>query len=212
MDFNMICCALDFNIAGPRGDIYNPVYSSDSDIAGACAATDLSAQITQAGAEIELLDRQLARTRLLAPFDGIVVSGDLSRSLGKPVERGEVLFEVAPLDSYRVAVEIRDRDIAEIEAGLRGALALAAMPTRRLPLEVVNVTHFSSGEGESEHFRVEARLLESSTTEDSGAADQGLRPGMRGVAKLDIDQRSRAWVWSHQLIDWLRLQLWTWLP
>lgn len=163
----------------------------------------LAAQIEQAEAEIELLDRQLARTRLLAPFDGIVVSGDLSRSLGKPVERGEVLFEVAPLDSYRVAVEVRDRDIREIEPGRRGALALAAVPSRRLPLEVVNVTRFIADATQSEGFRVEAHLLETPAV---------LRPGMRGVAKIDLGRRPRIWVWTHELIDWLRLQLWTWLP
>jgi multidrug resistance efflux pump len=172
----------------------------------------LDAQITQAGAEIELLDRQLARTRLRAPFDGVVVSGDLSRSLGKPVERGEVLFEVAPLDSYRVAIEIRDQDISAIEVGKRGALVLAAMPTEHLPLEVVNVTHFSTGDGESAHFRVEARLLEAPGSSASPVAGRMLRPGMRGLAKIDIDRRARLWVWSHQLIDWLRLQLWTWMP
>lgn len=167
----------------------------------------LQAQIARSEAEIELIERQLERTHLLAPFDGLVVSGDLSRSLGKPVERGEVLFEVAPLDGYRVAIEVRDWSIAEIEAGQRGALVLAAMPTERLPLEVINVTHFSSGEGETEHFRVEARLSEM-PPEASGQ----LRPGMRGVAKLDLGLRPRLWVWTHELIDWLRLRLWAWLP
>ena len=54
--------------------------------------------------------------------------GDLSQSLGSPVERGEVLFEVAPLDDYRIIVEIDERDISMVSAGQLGTLTLAALP------------------------------------------------------------------------------------
>ena len=37
-----------------------------------------------------------------------------------------------------------------------------------------------------------------------------LRPGMRGIGKVDIGQRRLIWIWSHNLIDWFRLQAWTW--
>jgi len=30
--------------------------------------------------------------------------------------------------------------------------------------------------------------------------------------KIDIGQRKLIWIWSHRLIDWLRLQVWTWTP
>ena len=60
----------------------------------------------QIDAQLELIDAQLARMRLTAPFSGVVVSGDLSQSLGSPVEHGQVLFEVAPLDAYRVILEV----------------------------------------------------------------------------------------------------------
>jgi hypothetical protein len=62
----------------------------------------LGAQLEQAEAQLALIEEQLSRTRILAPFDAIVVKGDLSQSLGAPVERGNVLFELAPLDAYRI--------------------------------------------------------------------------------------------------------------
>ena len=52
-----------------------------------------------------LTGQQLERMQIMAPFDGVVVSGDLSQSLGSPVERGDVLFEVAPLDDWRLMLE-----------------------------------------------------------------------------------------------------------
>jgi biotin carboxyl carrier protein len=69
----------------------------------------ISSQIDQAEAQLAMVDEQLARTDIVAPFDGVIVSGDLTQSLGAPLERGEVLFEVAPLDSYRVVLEVDER-------------------------------------------------------------------------------------------------------
>jgi hypothetical protein len=39
-----------------------------------------------------------------------------------------------------------------------------------------------------------------------------LQPGMEGVAKVDIDRRRLIWIWTHEIVDWLRLKLWAWLP
>ena len=53
------------------------------------------------------------------------------------------------------------------------------------------------------HFRVEARIE---------TAPAGLHPGMGGYAKLDGGERSRLWIWTHRLVEWLTLRTWTWWP
>ena len=88
------------------------------------------ARADQADAQVSLLDEQLSRTRVVAPFDGIVTSGDFSQSLGTPVERGQVLFEVAPLQGYRVVVEVDERDIGWLAAGQRGSWHCPPCPAR----------------------------------------------------------------------------------
>ena len=45
------------------------------------------AQIAETDAEIDLSDQMIARARLAAPFDFVVVNGDLSQAVGKPVSR-----------------------------------------------------------------------------------------------------------------------------
>jgi len=161
------------------------------------------ARKAQTDAELELLDEQLARTRLTAPFDGVVVTGDLSRSLGAPVQQGELLFEVAPLEGYRVVLQVDERDIAGVAKGQEGLLTLTALPSEKLPFTVEKVTPVSSVADGRNVFRVEARL--------EGAED-ALRPGMAGVAKVGIGRRNLVWIWTHPLLDWLRLQLWAWRP
>jgi len=162
-----------------------------------------SARIAQTEAGIALLEEQLARTRLMAPFDGVVVKGDLSQLLGSPVSRGDVLFEVAPLDGYRVILKVDEREIRDVVEGTRGQLTLSAMPGEPLPFTVERVTPVAKAEDGRNHFRAEARLDHPPTL---------LRPGMEGVARIDAGRRSLVWIWTHDLVDWLRLWLWSWWP
>jgi RND family efflux transporter MFP subunit len=161
------------------------------------------AKIDQAEAQIALLDEQLARTKVVAPFNGVVMSGDLSQSLGAPVERGEVLFEVAPLDEYRVIAEVDERDITEIKVGQQSELVFPSMPRRSFPFAVEKITPVSTAKEGRNFFRVEGRMEEVS---------ERLRPGMEGVGKITIDRRRLIWVGTHKAIDWVRLQLWKWFP
>jgi multidrug resistance efflux pump len=163
----------------------------------------VSAQIAQAEAEHALVEDHLARTQVRALFAGMVVTGDLSQSIGAPVERGQVLFEVAPLDAYRVILQVDERDIAEVAVGQRGHLVLSAFPTVPLPFSVQQVTPVSVAREGRTSFRVEAQLAST-----PGRA----RPGMEGVGKIEADRRLLLWIWTHTAIDWLRLQVWSWWP
>jgi len=163
----------------------------------------LSAQIDQAKAQLTLLEDQLSRTRLVAPFNGVVVTGDLSQMLGSPVERGQVLFEIAPLEAYRLILQVDERDIADVAVGLRGQLLLSAFPQEPLPFRVEKVTPVSTAREGRNYFRVEAQLENT---------PKRLRPGMEGVGKVEVDRRLLIWIWTRQVIDWVRLTLWTWMP
>lgn len=163
----------------------------------------LSAQLDQAGAQLALVEKQLARLRLTAPFAGVVVSGDFTRELGAPLERGQVLFRVAPLEDYRVILKVSEGDVADLREGQRGRLTLAAAPGEPLRLTVERITPVATAEAEANYFRVEARL---------DRPPPYLRPGMQGVARVDIGSRQLIWIWTHSLVDWLRLAWWAWLP
>ena len=163
----------------------------------------IAAQIRQADAQLALIEDRLARAAIVAPFDGIIVSGDLSQLLGTPVEQGKVLFQIAPLDAYRVILQVDERDIAQVHVGQPGELALSGMPDRRLRFAVKQITPVSTSEEGHNYFRVEAQL------DDASAR---LRPGMEGVGKIAVGRRKLAWIWGHPLLDWLRLAAWRWVP
>jgi multidrug efflux pump subunit AcrA (membrane-fusion protein) len=163
----------------------------------------LAAEIDQASASLALAEDRRIRARLVAPFDGVIISGDLSQMLGSPVERGKVLFEVAPIDRYRVSMQVDEENVRWVGAGQTGGLRLAGMPGRVLPFVVAQRAPVASTEDGRTVFKVEAML--------SGDTD-GLRPGMEGVGKIDIGSRNLLWSWFHPLFDAARLFIWKWRP
>jgi RND family efflux transporter MFP subunit len=163
----------------------------------------LRAKIEQADAQLTLIEEQLTRTRINAPFDGVVMSGDLSQSLGSPVERGEVLFEVAPLDSYRVIAQVDERDIGQIRQGQQSDLVLSSMPGDVFSFTVERITPVSVAKEGRNYFRVEGKM---------DSPSDRLRPGMEGIGKINAGRHRLIWVWTHEAIDWLRLQFWRWRP
>jgi RND family efflux transporter MFP subunit len=163
----------------------------------------VGAQLAQSEAQLALVEEQLARVEMVAPFDGVIVSGDLSQSLGSPVERGQVLFEIAPLNDFRIALRVDERDIANVVLGQRGELAVAPMPGERFAFTVTKITSVNAAREGINSFRVEATL---------DHRDLRLRPGMEGVGKIEVEQRKLVWIWTHTLTDWIRLWLWSRLP
>jgi len=163
----------------------------------------MQALYEQAFAQVMLLDEQLTRAAVRAPFDGVIVKGDLSLSLGAGVKRGDVLFEVTPLESYRVIVDVDEREIADVATGQKGFLVLSSISSEAFPFKVTNVTSVTTAREGRNYFRVEA-ILEGS--------NERLRPGMEGVGKIEIERRHLIWIWTHRLVNWVRLFVWTYLP
>ena len=166
-------------------------------------ANIITSQLDQATAQLDLVQSQLKRTSLAAPFDGIVVSGDLSQRIDGSIEQGEVLFELAPLNSYRVILQVDEYRIADVRAGQRGSLVLPALLDRNFEFEVEKITPISSQKEGKNYFRVEAKLLKTSDV---------LRPGMEGIGKISVDKRRLISIWTRDLMDWMRLKVWYWWP
>jgi len=160
-------------------------------------------QINQITAEIELIEQQLESIHLTAPFDGVVIEGDLSQALGSPVERGQTLFKIAPLDDYRIILKVDESEIAYVEQGQQGSLTLSSLSQQSMPIRIERITSAAKAEDGANFFRVEASLPESTGI---------LRPGMEGIGKINAGRERMVWIWTHEFIDWFRLWAWSWWP
>ncbi len=163
----------------------------------------INAQLNQVKAEIELAQQQLDRVNLTAPFDGVVIEGDLTQLLGSPIERGETLFKIAPLEGYRIILKVDERNISYIKPKQSGTLVLPSLSERDLPLTVEKITVAAKAENGANIFRVDASLNDHTRL---------LRPGMQGVGKINVGHARLIWIWTHEITEWLRLWFWSWLP
>ena len=126
------------------------------------------------------------------------------------MRRGEQLFEIAPLQSYRIILKVNERDINDVTVGQQGELVLSSMPEHIFHFDVTRITPVSTAEEGENYFRVEASLLTGEGTDTAGM--ERLRPGMEGAGKIWIDERRLIWIWTRDLMNWLRLKVWRWLP
>lgn len=159
-------------------------------------------QVEQAEAQIALVDKQLEHTRLLAPFDGLIASGDLSQSIGSAVLRGDALLTMVPSGKFRIVLSVDERRISDVALGQAGSLLVTALPQQPFPIRVVKITPVAVyGQGRTT-YRVEAELT---------GGQSGLQPGMEGVAKIDIAEARLVSIWTRPMLDWARIWSWRWL-
>ncbi len=158
-------------------------------------------QMYQAQLQISLIDKQLERTKLVAPFAGIIVSGDLSQSIGASIVRGETLMTIVPPNDFRIVLQVEERRIADVTVGQLGSLLVTALPEQTFPFEITKITPVATyGDGRTT-FRVDAALT---------ANAEGLQPGMEGVAKVQAGERRLIAVWADPMVDWFRISIWSW--
>lgn len=158
-----------------------------------------NAQIQRAQAEIELLDYQISQAIMKAPFDALIVSGDLNQRIGSLIQQGEVLFELSPSERYRLAIYVNEYRINDIKPDQSGQLVLAALPDEKFSFTVTRINPRAEVRDGETVYLVEAELIDRSDM---------LRVGLEGVSQIYVDERLLIRVWTQNLIDWAKLQLW----
>ncbi|MBI5725651.1 MAG: HlyD family efflux transporter periplasmic adaptor subunit [Planctomycetes bacterium] len=180
-------------------------YDTQADVARSEGKTSdakiAQAQAQAASAKIDLLKRQLELASLKAPAGGTIVKikDDLDRHISPPVKTGDGLFEIAPMGGLWAELAVPDDGIAWVRPGQQGDLAVAARPDKKISFVVERITPVAEVRKGKNVFMVRVRLAES---------PDWLRPGMEGPANVIVGRRSYGWLWTHDLIDWIRLHLW----
>jgi multidrug resistance efflux pump len=142
---------------------------------------------------------QIQKAQILAPFDGMILSGDLKDRRGSVFKQGEPLMEMAASNNLRLEIAVAERDIQEIEVGRKGKLATTSLPTHKYPFVVERIVPMSEGKEGNNFFKVYGTLEEVSPA---------WRPGIAGEAKIEVGNKSLAWIWTHRFTDWVQIKWW----
>ena len=161
-------------------------------------------QAVEADFQAQSYADRIAQGQIDTPFDGIVLSGDLKQILHSQVKAGDLLYEVAPLESLRAELSVPEDQIAEIQARfekekVRGELATASYPDQRIGFTVERINPIAKAVSSKNVFPVRVRLDETRPW---------MKPGMEGVAKVEVGQARWAWLVTHRVIKWARMKLW----
>ena len=158
------------------------------------------AQLQQSVARLEKVSYLIEQSNIIAPFDGVVVEGDLKEKIGVPVQQGDLLYKIAQLDTLYAELKVDEYDIHELNVNDEGFLAFTSQPNDKYPVIVERIEPLAQSEEEGNIFIVRCRF--------TGEAEGWWRPGMSGIAKLTVGKRSPLDWATHKTIDYLRLRFW----
>jgi hypothetical protein len=155
----------------------------------------------QSQARIKRVQALIEQAETKAPFDGVIVEGERRNLLGSTVRRGDLLFRVAAVDGLYVVMQVPERDIRDLPAQAQGDLILLTQTSQQIRFRVTHFVPMAQVKGEEgNQFVVKAQIID--------PPEAWWRPGMTGLAKIDVGQRNVAWILFHRLFDTLRLYFW----
>jgi len=168
-----------------------------NDLAGMRIATAMGEQSEARG---DLVNYRLAEATLKAPFDGVIVEGDLRDRLAAPVRQGDALMKVARLENLYVQAEVSERDVQEVLGKDRGEIAFVSQPKLAFPVRVQRLESAASPRPEGSVFLARCGF--------EHGVEKWWRPGMTGLCKFQVERRTLWWILTHRTVDFLRLKLW----
>ncbi len=158
------------------------------------------ARADQAQARLELIRHRLNQAQMRSPIAGIIVEGDLAELPGAPVSKGDILFKVARHENLFIEVKINEEDVHELSAGQSGQFAFISRPQLKYPFKTYQIDPVALPGDAGNIFIARGQSLD--------APADWWRPGMSGIAKLDVGNRRIIWIITHRTIDFFQMLMW----
>ena len=97
-------------------------------------------------------------------------------------------------------LKVDERDVHELTRGATGEIAFVSRPALKFPIRVERIDPVAVPEELENVFIVRALFPE--------AVSPWWRPGMSGIAKVNVGKRNILWIFTHRTIDFLRIFFW----
>ncbi len=193
--------ALKLELRNLEAELSNAQLRLSGEVAGSNPAGASIAQgdIRSINTRVKLIRTQIEDATIRAPYAGIVMAPELADLPGRVLSTGEPLASIAQNGSMSLELRIPQDRVSDLVEGNRLRFASHARP--ELPgFTVLGSLAPSSVQREGESvFIAEADLPH----------DQAwLRPGMSGVAMVEVGERSNWWLAVHRIVDSARLRFW----
>ncbi|MEO8607316.1 MAG: efflux RND transporter periplasmic adaptor subunit [Chloroflexota bacterium] len=178
-------------LASGNASLLSAEANLDSLMSGASEADIRKAQIAVDNAKLSLASAQknLEKTTLVAPFDGVVAAVDFVKGT---LSTGESITLVNT-GGYTITLAVDEKDITQLQVGQAVTLSVEALNNASISGTVTRVdpAPVTSTSGQLVTYNVEVTL---------GATDQPLRPGMSAIATVTLNQISNVIVVPNRFV------------
>ena len=132
-------------------------------------------------AQISILEAKMERLEIKSPIDGIVLSGSLDRAEAASVALGESLFEVGSFQPVKLELAIPAEDVGQVRVGQNVQFWMEGSGGQPPRGKIARIRPVSE-------TRLARNVFVAELVVDN--ADQSLRPGMMGAARIDGDRHA----------------------
>jgi hypothetical protein len=167
------------------------------ELADMCIAQAHSDQVS---AKLEINHYKLNQASILAPYNGVVVEGDLLEKIGSPVKQGDVLLKIGQIKNIYSEAKVSETEIHNITSGSQGQISMASRPQDHIVIYVKIIEPSAVVSQKDNVFFVRCAFKDT--------IPSWLRPGMTGVSKINAGNRTLIWILCHRTVDFIRLKLW----
>jgi hypothetical protein len=154
-------------------------------------------EMKRISSKIALLTDQLTNLEIRSPHRGMIVSGDLEKAEGAPLELGQTLFEVAPLDAMLSEVAIPESEIQYVKEADNVKIKLTAFPFKTWSGTIKKINPRTEIINDESVFIAEVEMPSDGIQ---------IRPGMKGSAKIKTRMSPIGWNLFHSA--WESIRCW----
>jgi multidrug resistance efflux pump len=160
------------------------------------SAAGAMSQARVIAAHLDTVRLQIQQSRVRAPENGIILSGDIARRVGEVTPLGEPLLQFAPSTAWSIELEVPECDVTQLHEGLIGSFVTTAQPDQRFSFTIDSIQPVAEIRDGQTVFIAATNVRQNPTW---------MRAGMRGVATVEAGKRRVYWILFHRLINFVQL-------
>jgi putative peptide zinc metalloprotease protein len=157
------------------------------------------AQIKQLEAKVNFLEAQVSASQIKSPISGVVTS--LSSPRNSSPSTGYFELSLANLDTMLVLIKVSEKDWAILKEGQDIKLKVKSYPLLSFWGKVSKISQKAEEDQTKNVFPVTCKIENK---------DYLLKPGMSGYAKVYCGKRSIFNLLTREIVNYLRVEVWSW--
>ena len=166
--------------------------------------------------QLALLEEKRQKLLRISPIDGMVTTWDVEKVLNaRPVVTGQLLMTISdPKGNWEIEVMMPEKRMRFLDLALQDAKDKGYLDVEFILMTDPKVTHTGKlyPEGVSQRAELDAEdgaVVKLRCIPDPEAMKQIKRyPGARVIADIKCGKRSAAFVWFHEVVEWVRANVW----